>query len=143
MTALILHSRVKLSACELISFPGLAGQYRQLTEQGKARLIAFTVVPGRSLGAVLLRPLALRVEAGPVFRGLLVNRGPELLGRLRTVAGLGASLLADNLKPSGILLGAILLHLVGRERDFLTAGCVSRTMAYGIDCERGGPAARP
>jgi hypothetical protein len=33
-------------------------------------------------------------------------------------------------------------HLVDRERDFLTAGRVSRTMVYGIDCDCGGPAAR-
>jgi hypothetical protein len=31
---------------------------------------------------------------------------------------------------------------VDRERDFLTAGRVSRTMVYGIDCDCGGPAAR-
>jgi phosphatidylethanolamine-binding protein (PEBP) family uncharacterized protein len=37
---------------------------------------------------------------------------------------------------------ALLRRLVWRERDFLTSGCRSRTMAYGVDCERGGSAAR-
>jgi hypothetical protein len=32
--------------------------------------------------------------------------------------------------------------LVSRERDSLTSVCRSRTMAYAVDCERGGSAAR-
>ena len=33
--------------------------------------------------------------------------------------------------------------LVSRERDSLTSDYRSGTMAYAVDCERGGPAARP
>jgi hypothetical protein len=33
-------------------------------------------------------------------------------------------------------------QLVSREREILTSDCCSQTMAYAVDCERGGSAAR-
>ena len=50
--------------------------------------------------------------------------------------------LTAKLFQDGKLPGGWQVHLVCRERGILTSGYGSRTMAYAVDCECGGSAAR-
>ena len=83
-----------------------------------------------------------------IQRGVAAEPGGEVGAGQARAGQAGAGAVAGEMEPAiwqpagdlGHHLGG---QLVSRERGSLTSDSCSRTMAYAVDCERGGSAARP